>query len=42
MESRKVEQHFENLEVTGGGFGFQGNVEGDLHLHRKFSMALYP
>ena len=40
----RVEQHFGNAEAADGGLLFQGNVRGDVHIHRKLSpkrLAMY-
>ena len=40
-----VEQHFGNAEAADGGLSFQGNVRGDVNIHRKLSpkrSAIYP
>jgi len=41
----RVEQHFGNAEAADGGLLFQGNVRGDVHIHRKLSpkrLTMYP
>lgn len=40
MESRRVEQHFGNLEAADGSLAVQANISGPLHIHRKLSKAL--